>query len=265
MRERVGQQAPVGRRCGSTTLATSLWPTPTQQTIMGLSANTLRVSRQQPHDRLQRGAGSTGAGLAGRIVGGRGHDGSVRPRHVLAGAAVVAAVLVGHQLTTSPAAPAAVDPGAVESPPIPADVFSARVDRVVDGDTFLATMAGTPTPVRVRVIGVDTPETVKPGTPVRCYGPQASAFTKHLLPTGTIVRAAHESGGDTDAYGRQLWDVWLPDGRFLESVLTAAGAARAYPYPPQVDYADLLARLAADARQARRGLWGPPCNGDSFR
>lgn len=172
-------------------------------------------------------------------------------------------MLVGHELTKGPSAPAAVDPGAVESPAIPGDAFSARIDRVVDGDTFLATTAGSQA-VRVRIIGVDTPETVKPGTPVRCYGPQASAFTKHLLPPGTVVRADHEPGGDTDKFGRQLWDVWLPDGRFLESVLTAAGTARAYPYPPQTEYAELLGRLADAARQVHRGLWGPPCDGNSF-
>jgi micrococcal nuclease len=188
----------------------------------------------------------------------------VRLRHLLAAGAVVGAVLVGHQLTKGPSAPAAVDPGAVESPPIPSEAFAARVDRVVDGDTFLATMAGTSQSVRVRVIGIDTPETVKPDTPVRCYGPQASTFTKHLLPVGTPVRAAHEAGGDVDRYGRQLWDVWLPDGRFLESVLVASGAARAYPYPPQTEYAGLIASLADQARAAQRGLWGAPCRGNSF-
>lgn len=188
----------------------------------------------------------------------------MRIRHIVAAGAVVAAVLVGHELTKGPTAPAAVDPGAVQSPSIPADAFSARVDRVVDGDTFLATVAGSSQAVRVRIIGVDTPETVKPNTPVRCYGPQASAFTKHLLPPGTVVRADHEPGGDTDTFGRQLWDVWLPDGRFLESVLAAAGTARAYPFPPQTQYADLLHGLAAQAEQGRRGLWGPPCDGNSF-
>jgi micrococcal nuclease len=188
----------------------------------------------------------------------------VRTRHLVAGGALVAAVLVGHQLTKGPTPPAAVDPGAVVSPAVPADAFSARVERVVDGDTFLASVAGSSEPVRVRVIGVDTPETVKPGTPVRCYGPQASTFTKRLLPAGSVVRADHEPGGDTDAFGRQLWDVWLPDGRFLESVLVAAGAARAYPYPPQTQHAELLRGLAAQAQQGQRGLWGPPCNGDSF-
>src|SRR5437764_768828 len=137
------------------------------------------------------------------------------------------------------AAPPVTDPGPVGSPQIPAAAFTASVVRVVDGDTFLARVGSGPD-VRVRVIGIDTPETVKPDTPVRCYGPQASAFTKHLLPAGSQVRAAHEPGGDLDRYGRQLWDVWLPDGRFLESVLVAGGAARAYPFPPQTSYAALL-------------------------
>jgi len=181
----------------------------------------------------------------------------------------VAGLVAGRELLGHPQPPPAVDPGPVISPPVPADAFAAQVVRVVDGDTLLAQVggAGQPgfgQPVRVRVIGVDTPETVKPDTPVRCFGPQASAFTKHLLPPGTLVRAAHEAGGDVDRYGRQLWDVWLPDGRFLESVLAAAGAARAYPFPPQVEHAALIASLADVARRERRGLWGPPCDGNSF-
>src|SRR4051794_39719644 len=190
--------------------------------------------------------------------------GRMRPRHAALAGLAVAAVLVAHQLTKGPSAAPAVDPGAVSSPAVPADGFDARILRVVDGDTFIATTPGSAEPVIVRVIGVDTPETVKPGAPVACYGPQASAFTKHLLPAGAAVRAAHEPGGDVDRFGRQLWDVWLPDGRFLESVLVAAGTARAYPYPPQVRYAELLSGLAAQARTGHRGLWGPPCRGRSF-
>ena len=163
----------------------------------------------------------------------------------------------------APSAPPVVDPGPVQSPQVPADAFTASVVRVVDGDTFLARV-GEGATVRVRIIGVDTPETVKPNTPVRCYGPQASAFTKHLLRPGSVVRAAHEPGGETDRYGRQLWDVWLPDGRFLESVLTASGAARAYPFPPQIEYAQLLRSLELQARTEHRGLWGRPCEGRSF-
>jgi micrococcal nuclease len=180
---------------------------------------------------------------------------------------VLAVVVVLRMAATSqgvPSAPPVIDPGAVDSPPVPATAFLASVVRVVDGDTFLARVGTAGQPLRVRVIGVDTPETVKPNTPVRCYGPQASAFTKHLLRPGTEIHAAHEAGGDTDRYGRQLWDVWLPDGRFLESLLVASGAARAYPFPPQTDHASLLASLADQARREGRGLWGPPCRGSSF-
>ena len=180
---------------------------------------------------------------------------------VIALVAFVGVLVFVHQRDT--AAPV-VDVGPV--PPVaPTSAgFRAQVVRVVDGDTFLARLEGRGPPVRVRIIGADTPETVKPGVAVRCYGPQASAFTKHLLRPGTWVRAAYESGGSVDRYGRQLWDVWLADGRFLEAVLVASGAARAYPYAPQLDHAPLLADLQRQAQAAHRGLWGPPCNGNSF-
>ena len=185
-------------------------------------------------------------------------------RNRLVAAGVLTAVAIGYVVTRPPDAPPVIDPGPVPSPVPPVDAFPARVMKVVDGDTFEAVFPGSADAVTVRVIGVDTPETVKPGTPVRCYGRQASDFTKKLLPPGSLVRAAHERGGAVDAYGRQLWDVWLPDGRFLESVLVAAGAARAYPYPPQTEYAALLKTLADAARAQQRGLWGPPCRGASF-
>ena len=189
---------------------------------------------------------------------------SRRAAVVLAVLAVVVVLRMAAHSSDVPSAPPVIDPGQVESPAIPANSFVASVVRVVDGDTFLAKVGGSGRALRVRVIGVDTPETVKPNTPVRCYGPQASTFTKHLLAGGTQVRASHEPGGDVDRYGRQLWDVWLPDGRFLESVLVASGAARAYPFPPQTQYATLLAGLQAGARAERRGLWGSPCQGNSF-
>lgn len=78
------------------------------------------------------------------------------------------------------------------------------------------------------------------------------------------VRAAYQPGGRTDRYDRQLWDVWLPDGRFAAGVLVSAGMARPYPYRPQVAHAAVLRRLGDEARAAGRGLWGPPCRGNSF-
>jgi micrococcal nuclease len=148
------------------------------------------------------------------------------------------------------------------SPPVPADALTATVVRVIDGDTLLARPPGRPT-VRVRLIGVDTPETVKQNTPVACFGTVASAYAKQLL-TGMTIRAAYEPGGQTDRYGRDLWDVWLPDGRLLAGLLVADGLGRAYPYEPQVRFAALLASLQAEAKSGGRGLWGSPCRGRSF-
>ncbi|MFL6238249.1 MAG: thermonuclease family protein [Actinomycetes bacterium] len=150
------------------------------------------------------------------------------------------------------------------APPGPGHTFTARVVRVVDGDTFIARPTTAHHDVRVRLIGVDTPETVKPNTPVRCYGPQASALTKHLMPPGLLVRAAYEPGGNQDRYGRDLWDVWLPDGRFLAGVLASSGAARAYPVSPQTTYAAALRDMASSARAQGKGLWGEPCEGHAF-
>ncbi len=147
---------------------------------------------------------------------------------------------------------------AAGDPAAPARAFTARVERVVDGDTFIAVRLGER--LRVRLIGVDAPESVKPGAPVECWGPEASRLLTRLLPVGTRVRAAYQAGGRHDIYGRDLWDVWLPDGRFVQAVLVRRGAADAVAYRPQVRYADRLARIDAVATAAGRGLHGA-CGG----
>lgn len=136
-------------------------------------------------------------------------------------------------------------------PKAPADAVAARVERVVDGDTFVAQLGGHRE--RVRVIGVDTPETVAPGRPVERYGKEASRFAKREL-TGVTVRL----GGDVephDRYHRLLAYVWLPDGTFWNALLAAEGYAQLITVPPNVTYVDLFRRLVAEARTARRGLW----------
>ncbi|MDX6245526.1 MAG: micrococcal nuclease [Frankiales bacterium] len=148
------------------------------------------------------------------------------------------------------------------SPSAPAGSRTAYVVRVVDGDTLVADLPGRPA-VRVRLVGVDSPESVKPNSPVACFGPVASAYAKQLL-TGVTVRVAAEPGAQTDRYGRELWDVWMPDGRFVAGLLVADGLGRAYPFPPQVQFAPFLQTVQAEARAAGRGLWGPPCHGRSF-
>jgi micrococcal nuclease len=145
-------------------------------------------------------------------------------------------------------------PTSRDDPHPPADAFRATVTRVVDGDTFIARRDGHV--LRVRLIGVDAPESVKPDSPVECFGPEASRVLHGLLGERTQVWAAYEAGGEHDQFDRELWDVWLPDGRFLQAALVARGAAQAHLYRPQREYADLLARLEDRARADRTGLWG---------
>ncbi|HTT93459.1 MAG TPA: thermonuclease family protein [Solirubrobacterales bacterium] len=127
---------------------------------------------------------------------------------------------------------------------------TARVVRVVDGDTVILAGLGSS-----RIVGVDTPETVKPDTPVQCFGPRASAFSKRVLGAAGRVRyrVAREP---VDAYGRSLVYLWLPDGRFFNALLVRRGLARPLPFPPNTRYAPLFARLAARAARRGRGLWG---------
>jgi micrococcal nuclease len=146
---------------------------------------------------------------------------------------------------------AAAAPGA---PRPPADAFAATVERVVDGDTFIATRNGRR--VRVRLIGIDAPESVKPDSPVECFGNQSSAHLKNLLPRGSRLTAAYQGAQQRDANGRDLWDAWLPDGRFVQGVLVRAGSAQARRYRPQVAHADYLAAVERAARAERAGLHG---------
>jgi micrococcal nuclease len=141
---------------------------------------------------------------------------------------------------------------------VPPDAFRATVDRVVDGDTFVGRLAGRT--LRVRLIGINAPESVKPDSPVECFGPEASRVLHDLLPAGAAIRAAYEDGGRRDQYGRELWDVWLADGRFLQAVLVEQGAAEPRLYPPQHEYADLLAGLGERARNRDKGLYAA-CGG----
>jgi micrococcal nuclease len=141
-------------------------------------------------------------------------------------------------------------------PKAPDGAVPARVERVVDGDTFVAELAGRRE--RIRVIGVDTPETVDPNRPVQTYGKEASSFAKRML-SGRTVRLA----GDVeprDKYGRLLAYVWLPDGTFWNALLAAEGYAQLITIPPDVTYASLFRRLVDEARSAHRGLWArrPP-------
>ncbi|HEX9968373.1 MAG TPA: thermonuclease family protein [Solirubrobacterales bacterium] len=138
---------------------------------------------------------------------------------------------------------------------------AALVTRVVDGDTFEARIEGTEEDVRL--IGVDTPETVKPDTPVECFGPQASGFAHRLLEGRRLRLVFGEER--RDPYDRLLAYAYLdpaleahaPDrSRFVNAALVRLGLARTLTIPPNDRFAPLLRRLELRAARAGRGLWG---------
>ena len=131
----------------------------------------------------------------------------------------------------------------------PAAAEAQRVERVVDGDTIVVEGVG-----RVRLIGVDTPETVNPGRPVEFFGREASAFTKRLL-EGRRVRLEYDRDR-TDRYGRILAYVHLADGTFANAEIIRRGYGHAYTRFP-FRYLDRFRRLEREARSAGRGLWDP--------
>ncbi|MDQ3751908.1 MAG: thermonuclease family protein [Actinomycetota bacterium] len=162
----------------------------------------------------------------------------------------------GHRVLLKRQAPATLseEPGGYEL---------AVVERVIDGDTVeariidrvdgpgagRATLGGT---YSVRLIGIDTPESVKPGSPVECFGKEASAAATALL-NGRRVRLVKDVE-ETDAYGRLLRYVYM-EGEMANARLVVNGYAHAYTYPPSVRHSALFVSLQRQARAGALGLW----------
>lgn len=125
------------------------------------------------------------------------------------------------------------------------------VTRTVDGDTIYVRYRGRE--IDVRLIGIDTPETVDPSQPVGCYGPQASHFTQEML-SGEPIRLEFDVERH-DRYGRVLAYVWLRDHLFNRR-LVAQGYAVVSTYPPNVRYEPRFEAAQATAIGEDRGLWG---------
>lgn len=145
-------------------------------------------------------------------------------------------------LATNPVAtrnPGALDNGVYE------------VLRVVDGDTLLLRESR----LRVRLQGIDTPETVKENSPVEAWGREATAFTERFIRAADNNVQITVDGEGVDQYGRHLAFVWH-DGRLLNEELVAAGLARAklgYDYSQGMK--DRLRAAQDEARRARLGIW----------
>lgn len=127
-----------------------------------------------------------------------------------------------------------------------------HVSRFVDGDTIAVDMNGHQE--KVRMIGVDTPETHKPNTPVQCYGPQAAAFTKQVIGRQSVRLVSDPQTTDRDRYDRLLRYVYLPDGTNLDEQLIRQGYGFYYPYFPFTKSAQFDA-AERTAMAEHKGLW----------
>jgi micrococcal nuclease len=144
--------------------------------------------------------------------------------------------------------------GAHEPALRPGGAATATVERVIDGDTIVVRLGGRRE--RVRYVGMDTPETVKPGTPVQCYGPAAHALNARLLAGHARVTLRFDREL-RDRYGRLLAYVYRArDGLFVNATLVRAGAARTLEIAPNTAHAADFAALQAGAQTSARGLWG---------
>lgn len=135
---------------------------------------------------------------------------------------------------------------------------NAFVARVVDGDTIAADVDGTTDQVKVRFLGVNTPESVDPRRPVECFGKEASAFLKHLIEGKRVSLVSDPEADEVDKYGRLLRNVVMEDGTDVNAYLVEEGYAFAYTsFPQNAERKAELLRLEREAREAERGLWSP--------
>ncbi|MDX1658630.1 MAG: thermonuclease family protein [Nitriliruptorales bacterium] len=174
----------------------------------------------------------------------------------VAAVALVAAGCSGAVLDATPgSSPAATPSSVVESPgdgrSASPDALVTTIERIVDGDTlYVADLEE-----RVRLIGIDAPETQHPDQGVECFGREASAHLGELVPPGTEVRVVFDVER-VDRYDRPLGYLYrTDDDLFVNLAMVADGYAMAYTVPPNVEHAEEFVAAQRDAREAGRGLW----------
>jgi micrococcal nuclease len=134
----------------------------------------------------------------------------------------------------------------------PTEPGTGVVRRVVDGDTIELRIGRANE--TVRLLGIDTPETVHPAKPVECFGPEASSRATQLLPVGTVVRIQRDIEA-RDHFGRLLLYVFVGEA-MVNEVLLQEGFGRPLSIEPNVSHSLSFARIAGEARSRGTGLWG---------
>ena len=130
-----------------------------------------------------------------------------------------------------------------------------KVVIVVDGDTIDVEIEGKVE--RLRLIGINTPETVDPRREVECFGKQASENAKDLLLDKFVTLENDETQQERDRYGRLLRYVYLPDGASFNKYMIEEGFAYEYTYGTPYKYQTEFRQAQADAQNQQKGLWNP--------
>jgi micrococcal nuclease len=137
---------------------------------------------------------------------------------------------------------------------------SYKINKVIDGDT-IEVLIGDKIE-KVRLIGINTPETVDPRRPVQCFGKESSDKAKEILNGKKVKLESDPTQSDRDEFGRLLRYVYLEDGTFVNKIMIQAGYAFEYTYQTPYKYRDEFLKSQIQASDQKLGLWSPTsCNG----
>lgn len=144
---------------------------------------------------------------------------------------------------------------------------TAVVTRVIDGDTVDVLFDDEKKAVRLRLLGINTPESVDPRRPVQCFGKEASKHMKDLVENKRVAVLSDVQADDRDKYGRLLRALVLEDQTDVNGVMVAQGYAHAYlDFPLNKNRKAQLRRLEAEAKENGYGLWNiQTCAGEAYK
>ena len=187
--------------------------------------------------------------------------------HLVGGLVVLALIIGGAfmigtkwnspEVNTASAAAAVEDGSATSSEEVEEDEPEEElydVIKVVDGDTIAISMNGKSE--TIRLIGIDTPETVDPRTAVQCFGKEATAKLKSIIGKRVGIER-DEREGERDKYDRLLAYIYTEEGLFLNKYMIEQGFAFEYTYDDPYKYQKEFKAAQADAKAKKRGLWAP--------